>query len=123
MNTKKVDFTFVIDSEFYLRSVRKMSNNSVVRHMKMLRKIINICLSNSWIQVDPYSNFKGKYKKVDKSILTQAEINLIAGKGFVSGRLTQVRDSFLFCCYTGLSSSDVQKLKPSDIVEGFDGEQ
>jgi len=123
LDIKKVDFAFVSDYEFYLRSVRKMSNNSVVRHMKMLRKIINICLNNNWIQVDPYSNFKGKYKKVDKAILTQTEINLIADKKFVSERLTQVRDSFLFCCYTGLSYSDVHNLRPSDIIEGFDGQQ
>jgi site-specific recombinase XerD len=119
---KKIDFAFVTDYEFYLRTVRKMGNNAVVKHMKMFRKILNICLNNSWIQIDPFANFKGKYKKVEKAILTQQEIELIASKEFISERLSQVRDTFLFCCYTGLAYSDVQKLKASDISVGFDGE-
>ena len=44
----------------------KMANKAVVKHMKMFRKIPNICLHNGWIQIDPSANFKGKYKKVDK---------------------------------------------------------
>jgi len=119
---KKIDYAFVIDYEFYLRTVRQMGNNAVVKHMKMFRKILNICLNNSCIQVDPFANFKGTYKKVDKAILTQQEIELIAGKEFVSERLSQVRDTFLFCFYTGLAYSDVQKLKISDISVGFDRE-
>ena len=120
---RKIDFAFVTDYEFYLRSVRKMGNNAAVKHMKMFRKILNICLNNNWIQTDPFSHFKGKYKKLDKAILTQAEIEAIAGKEFISELLCQVRDIFLFCCYTGLAYSDVQKLRISDISQGFDGEQ
>ncbi len=119
---KKIDFAFVTDYEFYLRIVRKMGNNAVIKHMKMFRKLINICLNNSWIQIDPFANFKGKYKKVDKAILTQQEIGLITDKEFASERLSQVRDTFLFCCYTGLAYIDVQKLKTSDMSVGFDGE-
>ncbi|WP_254560979.1 site-specific integrase [Dyadobacter diqingensis] len=119
---KKIDFAFVADYELYLRTVREMGNNASVKHMKMFRKILNICLNNSWIQIDPFANFKGKYKKVEKVILTQQEIELIAGKEFVSERLSQVRDTFLFCCCTGLAYSDVQKLKTSDVSVGFDGE-
>lgn len=31
------------------------------------------------------------------------------------------RDPFIFCCYTGLSYVDVQKLKRSEVIDGFDG--
>ncbi|WP_229249126.1 hypothetical protein [Dyadobacter sandarakinus] len=91
--------------------------------MKMFRKIVNICLGNGWISLDPYLNFKGKFKKVDKAILTKEELDLIAAKEFASDRLTQVRDTFLFCCYTGLAYSDIQSLERSDISRGIDGEQ
>src|SRR5205814_300565 len=36
-------------------------------------------------------------------------------------RINQVKDIFLFSCYTGLAYIDVQKLKPSNIVIGIDG--
>ncbi|WP_229248835.1 site-specific integrase [Dyadobacter sandarakinus] len=120
---RRIDFAFIADYEFYLRSVRKMGNNAVVKHMKMFRKIVNICLGNGWISLDPYLNFKGKFKKVDKAILSKEELDAIAGVEFASDRLTQVRDTFLFCCYTGLAYSDIQSLERSDISRGIDGEQ
>jgi len=51
---RKIDFSFVSDYEFFLRSVRKMNNNSAVKHMKMLRKILSICLHRKWIELDPF---------------------------------------------------------------------
>jgi site-specific recombinase XerD len=45
----------------------------------------------------------------------------MAAKLFVTDRLTQVRDIFLFSCYTGLAYSDVQKLRRSEISTGIDG--
>ena len=75
------------------------------------------------MNLDPYLNFKGKFKKVDKAILTRAELDLMARKELASDRLTQVRDTFLFCCFTGLAYSDVQKLEKGQITRGIDGEQ
>jgi len=42
-------------------------------------------------------------------------------KQFLSERLSQVRDVFLFCCFTGLAYSDVYKLRLSNITKGIDG--
>jgi len=75
------------------------------------------------MNLDPYLNFKGKFKKVDKAILTRTELDLMARKEFASDRLAQVRDTFLFCCFTGLAYTDVQKLEKSQIARGIDGEQ
>lgn len=38
-------------------------------------------------------------------------------------RLDQVRDIFIFCCFTGLAYADVKKLKRGDIRIGIDGGQ
>ena len=37
-------------------------------------------------------------------------------------RLAQVRDVFLFCCYTELSYADVKKLQRHEVAKGVDGE-
>ncbi len=47
----------------------------------------------------------------------------MADRQFATKRLTQVRDVFLFCCFTGLAYADVKKLKKSQIKKGVDGEQ
>ena len=38
-------------------------------------------------------------------------------------RAAQVRDIFLFCCFTGLAYADVKKLRRWEIVTGVDGEK
>lgn len=123
IDVQKIDFAFVTDYEFYLRSDRGMNNNSVVKHLKMFRKILTFCKNNGWLDTDPFANFKGRYKKVDKAILTESELEILRAKDFASERLDQVRDTFLFCCYTGLAYSDVLKLRRDQINEGIDGEK
>lgn len=42
-------------------------------------------------------------------------------KSFPTKRLEQVRDLFIFSCFTGLSYIDLKELKTSDIRISFDG--
>ncbi len=37
--------------------------------------------------------------------------------------MSQVRDIFVFCCYTGLAYADVKKLTTDEITIGIDGER
>jgi len=60
-------------------------------------------------------------KEVVPEFLTQHELETIASKKFNGERLSQVRDIFVFCCYTGLAFADVRKLKASEIGVGIDG--
>ncbi|QJD96119.1 site-specific integrase [Mucilaginibacter robiniae] len=117
---KRVNFEFLTDFEFYLRSVRKCANNSAIKYIKNLGKIVRICLGNGWLTVDPYLNYKPKTKKVHRIVLTKDELLSIANKEFTVERLGLVRDIFLFSCYTGLAYVDVRKLKRSEMVKGVD---
>ncbi len=58
-----------------------------------------------------------------REFLSPEELQRMADKQFATERLTQVRDVFLFCCFTGLAYADVKKLKKSQIKKGVDGEQ
>lgn len=123
IRVKQIDHQFISEFEFYLRSVRKCNNNSALKYIKNFGKIVRICLASGWITVNPFLNYKIKIKKVDRPFLSKEELEAMASKTFVSTRLEQVRDIFLFSCYTGLAYVDVQTLKRSEIVQGFDGEQ
>jgi RHS repeat-associated protein len=122
IDIRKVDHSFITEFEFYLRTVRKCANNSAVKYIKNFGKIIRICLANGWIEKNPFVNYKSKIKEVERVFLTEEELTTITEKKFVSFRLTQVRDIFLFSCYTGLAYADVQKLDRSQVVKGIDGE-
>jgi site-specific recombinase XerD len=122
IDVKAVDHDFISNYEFYLRSEKKCANNSAVKYIKNFKKIIRICLASGWLDKDPFVNYKAKVKQVDRLFLNADQINQITEKTFDTDRLNQVRDIFLFCCFTGLAYADVQKLKQSEIIKGIDGE-
>jgi site-specific recombinase XerD len=117
----KIDHDFITNYDFYLRSERKCANNSAVKYIRNFKKIIRICLASGWLNKDPFINYKAKIRQVDRSFLSQDELSAMAGKIFETDRLNQVRDIFLFSCYTGLAYADVYKLKNTEIVTGLDG--
>lgn len=121
MSVKKIDHAFISGFEFYLRTENRCANNTTIRYLKNFGKIIRICLSLKWMDHDPMLGYKLKSKPVERPYLTEGELQRIADKQFSTLRLMQVRDVFLFCCYTGLAYADVQKLKLSDVSKGIDG--
>lgn len=117
----EIDHVFITEYDFWLRSVRKCANNTAVKYIKNFKKIILLCIANGWLDKDPFLNYKAKLIQVERPYLSEAEIQAIYEKTFVSERLTQVRDVFLFCCYTGLAYADVKNLTKSHINIGIDG--
>ncbi|WP_187270191.1 site-specific integrase [Pontibacter qinzhouensis] len=122
LDLSKVDLAFVSDYDFYLRSQCKCSTNSTAKYIKQLKKVIRACLAHGYMEQDPFLHYKAKHKQVERVFLTEEELERIAAKTFVTERLGQVRDIFLFSCFTGLAYTDVKKLRQSDITSGIDGE-
>jgi site-specific recombinase XerD len=123
INIEKIDHAFIMEYEFYLRSVRKCNNNTAVKYIKNFSKIIKICLANHWIDRNPFANYKAKVKEVERVYLSEDEIQNILNKDFKTERLSLVRDIFLFSCFTGLAYIDVKNLTKSHISLGIDGEK
>jgi site-specific recombinase XerD len=119
----KIDYAFVTEFEFYLRSIKKCNNNTAVKYVRNFRKIIKICLDNDWLDKNPCSRYEGKMKEVERDFLTEEELYRIYNKRFSSERLTLVKDIFIFSCYTGLAYVDVKGLKKDHIAIGIDGEK
>ena len=56
-------------------------------------------------------------EREDRGYLTDEEINLILAKKFSIPRLKQVRDLFIFACFTGLAYIDVVNLTENHIIQ------
>lgn len=123
INIEKIDHSFITEYEFYLRSERKCANNTAVKYIKNFHKIINQCLANGWLNKDPFANYKAKVKEVVREFLSEAEIEQMMNKEFVSERLELVRDIFVFSCFTGLAYIDVKQLTLDNISLGIDGDK
>jgi hypothetical protein len=123
MDITKLNYEFLSEYEFWLKSVRKCGHNSTMKYLSNFRKIINQCLRRGWLPRDPFPGFKMSMREVNREALTEKELEILAAKKFVTPRLSQVRDIFLFSCYTGLAYADVKKLRALDVVWGVDGEK
>ena len=123
MDVKSLNHAFIVNYEFYLKTVCKCSGVSAAKYVKHLKKIVNNCLANKWLSDNPFINYRSKAKAKEKEFLMQDELEAIVIKGITIERLIQVRDIFIFCCYTGLCYADVQKLQRHQIAKGVDGEQ
>lgn len=121
IDIKEIDYDFVTQYDFYLRTQRNCNNNTTVKYLKNFQKIINICLRNNWFADDPFVNYINKVQEVKIEFLSEDEISKIYAKRFVSERLTEVRDIFIFCCFTGLAYIDVKQLTEANIAIGIDG--
>ncbi|MBS3993276.1 MAG: site-specific integrase [Bacteroidetes bacterium] len=123
INIEKIDHGFIHEYEFYLRSQRKCANNTAVKYIKNFHKIINQCLAHGWLNKDPFINYKAKLKEVIREYLTEAELNQLMSKTFISDRLELVRDIFVFSCFTGLAYVDVKLLTYDNVSLGIDGDK
>jgi site-specific recombinase XerD len=119
----KIDYAFITEYEFYLRSVRNCANNTAVKYIKNFHKIINQCLANGWLSKDPCFNCQSKVKEVERVYLTEEEIQNIINKDFKIERVAMVRDIFIFSCFTGLAYIDVKQLTKNHISLGIDGDK
>ena len=120
---KKIDVLFINGFIYYLKTERDCSQNSALKYIAYLKKIIRIAFANGWIEKDPFFNLKFKNKHVEREYLTHEELIKIIKKKFSIQRLEHIQDVFLFSCYTGLSYADVSKLCQNDIIIGIDGEK
>ncbi|NIJ55173.1 site-specific integrase [Dyadobacter arcticus] len=117
----KLDYSLISAYSFYLKGKRNISHNTTMKYLVYFKKIVLLCVKSGWIVRDPFFAFSMAKQEVDRRPLDEIELAAIVEKKFTNERLRKVRDIFVFCCYTGLSYVDVQKLKRSEMIDGFDG--
>lgn len=118
---KEISHVFITDFETYLRTESRCNENTTAKFMQTFRMIIIMAKNNGWIFADPFINYKIRLKRVDRGYLTEPEIKKILKKQFTCKRLEQVRDIFIFSCFTGLAYIDVRNLTKDNIRTSFDG--
>jgi len=117
----EVDHKFISGLEYYLKTERNCAHNTSVKYITNFKKVVRIAYANGWISKDPFFNWKARLKTVEKEFLSEEEIQEMIKKEISIPRLDQVRDIFIFSCYTGLAYADVKKLTKDNIVIGIDG--
>ena len=117
----ELDFSFIEGFNAYLIGKAGHCVNNAAKHIQRIRAVVALFIKRGMIDKDPFVAYKAKRQVVEATYLTAEEIRLIEAKVFDIERLTQVRDTFIFSCYTGLAYIDLQQLCSDDIQTGPDG--
>ena len=121
MPVKEITVSFVDEFYLYIRNNTECNNNSALKFLQRFRTILYFVKSLGINFTDPFCNFRFRYDKVNRGYLDQDELDILYTKKFPSARLSQVRDIFVFSCYTGLAYIDIFELTEDKIRKALTG--
>lgn len=116
------DLTFELISSFeYFLQLKGYHTNTIAKHMKHLKRHVNIAINKEYIEIQKYAFRKYKIKTIENkhTHLVPEELerleNLILSGRYV--KLQKSLDAFLFCCYAGMRYSDFINLSSENFVD------
>lgn len=93
-------------------------------HIKKIKQILKGCVSKDLIFKNPIQDYSCAGGEKEVAPLEMEEVQRIYHKDFGCDRLNEVRDVFIFQCFTGFAYQDVYGLSPEHIVKvGNKGER
>ena len=109
---REINLGFIQGFHAYLLGEKKMGQNSCTKHLKFLKKLLNLAVANSYISYNPVNVYKVEREPVDIDFLDEEELRKIINFDTPLPRLERAKDMFLFGCFTGLSYIDIKTLTP-----------
>lgn len=121
MYLRELNLNFIQSFHSFLRTDKNMCQNSSTKHLKLLKKITNLAVANSYMSFNPFITYKVEREPVDIDFLDEEELRRIINFDNPLPRLEKARDMFLFGCFTGLSYIDVKTLTTSNFEKDQNG--
>lgn len=102
---------------------RGLMNSTVSKSVDFVRRFLRWCADMGYYSGDAHLTYKPRFKGIGAGelvYLSWEEVQLFlnfdfSGRGASGRTLSDVRDVFCFCCFTGLRYSDVAKLRRADV--------
>jgi site-specific recombinase XerD len=115
------DVTYKDIEKFKAQIEATLMPNTVTKELKNLKAFFSLAHNSGFIKANPASRTKITAPNRETVYLTVDEIRRIREVKMVHHSYENVRDQFLFLCFTGLEYADLLALKPED-VHKEDGE-
>lgn len=117
LDFKDITYTFLKEFEAWLRE-RGNSVNTVAKHLRQLRTLVNEAINRGYIHADayPFRMYRIRQEKSRHEFLTPDELKRLETLELNDRKLRHTLDAFLFCCYSGLRFSDFCRLAADNLV-------
>lgn len=109
---RELNLSFIQSFHTFLKIDKGMAQNSSTKHLKLLKKIINLAVANSYMTYNPFATYKVEREPVEIDFLDEEELRKIINFDTPLPRLERAKDMFLFGCFTGLAYIDIKTLAP-----------
>lgn len=103
---------------FEIAQINKgIKNSTIAKKQSILKRIFNYFVNCDIIQKSPYRLYKApKAETKEKIHLTIDQLHELQQKTFAQKRLNEVKNTFLFQCYTGLSYCDLKAFEQHKLI-------
>lgn len=119
---KDMKSNFLEEYEFYLKTEKKLQQSTINKAIQRFRRVVRYAVANEYLNRDPFVLYKAKRVKKEIVYLSVEELKALESKNFDIQRIQQIKNMFVFCCYSGLAFKEMMNLRKVDISKEFDGE-
>lgn len=113
--------SFVEHFEYYLKTEKNFAQITLNKVIQRFRRSIKYAIAEGYLDKDPFMLYRARRVKKEVVYLSQEELTKLENHTFEIQRVQQIKDMFVFCCYTGLAFREMASLQKKDIVKEFDG--
>lgn len=116
----ELTYEWICSFEYFLNQ-RGYHANTIAKHLKHLKRYINLAINKDYLSERQYAFRKYKIKTVEHrhTHLTPDELHRLERmrQSGECGRYKKTLDAFLFCCYVGVRYSDFIRLRGVNLVK------
>ena len=118
---REINLNFIQGFHSFLLDDKKMAQNSSTKHLKFLKKLLNLAVANSYISCNSVNAYKIEREPVEIDFLDENELRKIINFDTPIPRFEKAKDMFLFGCFTGLSYIDIKTLTSEHFEKDANG--
>ena len=116
-----LDSSFAINFKHYLTIHESLIENTINIYLRFAKQVFKLGVAKKWIEENPFREIKTPYRHPPREILNMTELKTLSTVYLPIKRLCEVRDAYVFACYTGFAYVDAANLSPDNIIIGMDG--
>ena len=112
-----INYDFFESFRDYCFEIKNTGSNYFAKIIRIIKTYLNWALDREYHNNPQYRKFKATENEIEVIYLTMIELLQLYNFNFDSVRLSHVRDTYCFGCFTGLRFSDIKQLKSSNVFD------
>lgn len=93
---------------------RGNGNDTAIRLVKLLKRVINFAISNQWTTYNPFIAFRAKHESKEIVALDEDEIQALIDLPLTTNTMKKTRDLFIFCVFSCMAYAELKALTYGD---------